>query len=63
MTGQPLAYELLRGRAFGMLDPADPHNTLITDIGLGLDADGKLRYETSFTISKPVDLSRASGFL
>ena len=63
VTGQTLAYELLRGRAFGVLDPADAHNAVINDIGLGLDADGKLRYETSFTISKPVDLSRASGFL
>ena len=63
VTGQTLAYELLRGRAFGVLDPADAHNAVINDIGLGLDADGKLRYETTFTISKPVDLSKASGFL
>ena len=63
VTGQTLAYELLRGRAFGVLDPAAAHNAVINDIGLGLDADGKLRYETSFTISKPVDLSKASGFL
>jgi hypothetical protein len=63
VTGQTLAYETLRGRAFGELDPNDARNAVITDIQLGKDADGKLRYETSFTITKPVDLSRASGFL
>src|SRR5678815_4714666 len=34
-----------------------------TDIQLGKDADGKVRYETSFTITKPVDMAMASGFL
>ena len=63
VAGQTIAYEQIRGRAFGELDPADSHNAVITDIGLGLDADGKLRYETSFSIIKPVDMSRASGFL
>jgi len=58
-----LAYETVRGRAYGELDPSDPHNAVITDIALGKDADGKLRYETTFTITKPVDLSQASGFL
>lgn len=63
LAGQPLAYEVVRGRAFGELDPADPHNTVINDLTLGLDAGGKLRYETTFTIVKPVDLSQSSGFL
>src|SRR5437868_13796985 len=28
------AYETLAGRAFGELDPNDPHNSIITDINL-----------------------------
>lgn len=63
LTGQPIAYEQIRGRAFGELDASDPHNTVITDIAAGADADGKLRYETTFVITKPVDLSQSSGFL
>jgi hypothetical protein len=63
VAGQPLAYEKVRGRAFGELDPSDPHNALITDISLGTDADGKVRYEVPFEITKPVDLSKTSGFL
>jgi hypothetical protein len=63
VTGQTIAYEQIRGRAFGELDPNDAHNAVITDINLGLDTDGKLKYETSFSIIKPVDLSLASGFM
>jgi hypothetical protein len=63
LTGQPLAYETVRGRAFGELDPNDAHNTIVTDIQLGKDADGKVRYETTFQIVKPVNMAQASGFL
>ena len=63
LAGQSIAYEQVRGRAFGELDPADPHNVIITDIGLGKDVDGKVRYETTFTLTKPVDMSLASGFM
>src|SRR6188472_2417123 len=63
VAGGAIPYQTLRGRAFGELDPNDDHNAVITDIQLGKDADGKVRYETTFTITKPVDLSMASGFL
>jgi len=63
VTGQAVPYETLRGRAFGELDPNDAKNAVITDILLGKDADGKVRYETSFTLTKPVDMSQASGFM
>ena len=63
VTGQNIPYETLRGRAFGELDFADPHNTVITDIQLGQDADGKGRDEATFTRTKPVDMSQASGFM
>ena len=56
-------YEQIAGRAFGELDPHDPLNNLIQDIELGKDADGKVRYVTSFVITKPVDISKASGML
>ena len=58
-----IAYESVRGRALGELSGSDPHNTVITDLALGLDADGKLRYETTFTLTKPVNLAQASGLL
>ena len=63
LTGQNIPYEQVRGRAFGELDPNDTHNTIITDIQLGKDSDGKVRYEVSFTLTKPVDMSLASGLM
>ena len=62
-TGQTLAYEQISGRAFGELDPADPLNAIIQDIDLGKDADGKVRYVASFVLTKPVDMSLASGMM
>ncbi|MDB5808046.1 MAG: hypothetical protein JWN94_168 [Betaproteobacteria bacterium] len=56
-------YEQISGRAFGELDPGDPLNSIIQDIALGKDADGKVRYVTSFVITKPVDMTKASGLL
>jgi hypothetical protein len=56
-------YEVLRGRAFGELDPNDAHNSVITDIKLGADPDGKVRYETNFVITKPLNMATASGFM
>lgn len=63
LTGQAIPYEQIRGRAFGELDPSDVHNAIITDIQFGKDADGKVRYETSFVLTKPVDVSATSGFM
>ncbi|MEA3193756.1 MAG: hypothetical protein QOD26_2089 [Betaproteobacteria bacterium] len=64
-SGNPAApaYEQVAGRAFGELDPKLPGNAIIQDIELAKDADGKVRYVTSFVIYKPVDMSRASGML
>ena len=61
--GEAGAYEQLAGRAFGELDPADPLNAIVQDIALGKDADGKVRYVTSFVITKPVDMRKASGLM
>jgi hypothetical protein len=56
-------YEQIAGRAFGELDPRDPLNALIQDIALAQDADGKVRYVTTFVITKPLDMTKASGML
>ncbi|MEQ1719309.1 MAG: alpha/beta hydrolase domain-containing protein [Hyphomicrobium sp.] len=57
------AYEQIAGRAFGELDPTDPLNRLIQDIELVKEADGKVRYTTTFVISRPIDPSKSSGLL
>ena len=58
------AYEILRGRAFGELDPKDPHNSLIQDIALApKNARGLVEYTASFQIVKPVDMSKASHLM
>src|SRR5438105_1011926 len=62
IPGQP-SYELLTGRAFGELDPNDPHNILITDIGLAVNANGKAEYIASFRIRKPKEGSSVSGLM
>ena len=63
LAGQDSPYEQVRGRAFGDLDPADPHNAIITDIALGKSTDGKVRYEATFVLTKPVDMAQSSGFM
>src|SRR5688500_13024375 len=64
VTGQPLAYQTLTGRAFGELDPNSPANALITDIALApRNANGKVEYVASFFIVKPVDMAQSSGLM
>jgi hypothetical protein len=58
-----IAYEQIAGRAFGELDPQAPGNRIIQDADLGLAPDGKLHYVATFVLSKPVDMSQASGLL
>jgi len=58
-----VASERVAGRAFGELDAASAANTAINDIALVRERDGKVRYVATFVITKPVDLSRASGLL
>lgn len=58
------SYETITGRAFGELDPNDPHNALITDIEIApRNANGNVEYIASFFIVKPVDMSKASGLM
>jgi alpha/beta hydrolase family protein len=57
-------YETLAGRAFGELDPGDPHNRIITDIQLApRNKNGKVEYVASFFLVKPVDMSKSSHLM
>lgn len=57
-------YETLAGRAFGELDPNDPHNAIITDIKLApRNAAGKVEYVASFFLVKPIDMSKSSRLM
>lgn len=58
------AYQVLRGTAYGEIDPTDRHNVGITDIPLApRNANGKVEYKAQFAIHKPVDVSKATGTL
>jgi hypothetical protein len=62
-AGAP-AYEILRGRFAGELDPRDPHNRIITDLGLApRNARGRVDYSATFQLARPVEVARASGVL
>jgi hypothetical protein len=55
------AYEKLRGKAFGEVDPADPRNAIITDIELApRNASGKVEYSMDIYILKPIDLHKGN---
>ena len=57
-------FETLSGHFYGELDPKDPHNALITDIQFApRNARGMVEYSATFSLSKPVDMSKASGVL
>ena len=63
-TAGDATYQTMIGRAFGELDPSDPHNTIITDIALApRNADGKVEYIASFALVMPKDPSRISGLM
>jgi hypothetical protein len=55
-------YEKIRGTAYGELNPADPRNSIITDIALApRNARGNVEYATDIFILKPVDLSKGNN--
>ena len=57
-------YETLAGRAFGELDPNDPHNAIIQDIKLApRNARGMVEYTASFQLVKPIDMSKSSRLM
>ncbi|MEO7273354.1 MAG: alpha/beta hydrolase domain-containing protein [Vicinamibacterales bacterium] len=57
-------YEILRGRIHGEVDPRDPHNRIIQDLGLApRNARGKVEYVATFALARPIDPAQASGVL
>src|SRR5712692_5824222 len=62
--GEVGQYEKLVGRAFGELDPNDPHNAMIVDIGLApRNASGMVEYSMDIYILRPVDSANGNGRL
>ena len=67
-TGQPAGaagpFELIRGRIHGEVDPKDPHNAIIQDLGMApRNPRGNVEYVATFALAKPVDLAKASHVL
>lgn len=66
--GQPFGavgpYEAIQGLAHGEVDPNEPRNRIIQDLDLApRNARGKVEYVATFSLMKPVDLTKASGVL
>ncbi|MCC6365086.1 MAG: hypothetical protein IT165_16355 [Bryobacterales bacterium] len=57
-------YKKIVGKAFGEVDPNDPHNAVITDIGLApRNARGMVEYSMDIYLLLPLDLSKGNGKL
>src|SRR5262245_46593308 len=64
LQSQPQTYEKLTGRFYGELDPRHPLNAIITDIeSAPRNARGMVEYSATFTILKPLDMTRGAGVL
>src|SRR4029079_13130537 len=58
------AFELIRGRIHGEVDPKDPHNAIIQDLSLApRNTHGKVEYVATFALARPGDLAKASHVL
>jgi hypothetical protein len=58
------SYDVIKGRAYGELDPADRRNAIIQDLQLApRNVNGRVPYVTTFTLARPSDSSKASGVL
>ena len=55
--------EQVAGRAYGEIDPQNAANRIINDVMLARDPDGKVRYVATFVLTKPVDMTKASGLM
>ena len=54
-------YEVIKGIAYGEIDPNDPKNAVITDIKLApRNANGHVEYQHNFYILQPADLSKGA---
>src|SRR4051812_20195787 len=63
-TSIKAGFETLSGHFYGELDPKDPHDSIINDIELApRNSRGLVEYSGTFALTKPVDMSKASGVL
>ncbi len=54
-------YEKIVGKAFGEVNPGDPKNSVIVDIGLApRNSSGNVEYSFDFYILRPIDLSKGA---
>ena len=64
VDGAAVPYTTYKGRVFGELDPADPHNSIIQDISLSpRNAQGRVAYVATFQLTTPSAAADASGLL
>jgi len=57
-------YEIVSGRFYGELNPADPHNAIITDIAYApRNARGMVDYSATFAIARPIDGGSSADIL
>ena len=66
LNGKPFGkigpYEKLSGKAYFAVDPTNPRNQVIADIGLApRNRDGKVEFSADFFILKPKDPARGNG--
>src|SRR5712691_11281361 len=62
--GAPFPIKRITGRAFGELDPKDPHNVIIQDLRLApRNAKGLVEYQTTFQLILPSDPEKMSGLM
>ena len=63
-TAYPGGFELIRGKVHGEIDPKDPHNAIIQDLDLApRNARGMVEYVATFSLAKPVNLSKSPRVL
>jgi hypothetical protein len=64
LFGKAGAYEIIRGRVHGEVDPGDRRNRIIQDIELApRNSHGKIEYVATFALAKPIDAAKSSGVL
>src|SRR5499427_2646292 len=62
--GAPFPIKRITGRAYGELDPRDPHNAIIQDIRLApRNKRGKVEYQATFQLILPSDPEKLSGLM
>src|SRR5262245_42676035 len=62
--GAPFPIKRITGRAYGELDPRDPHNAIIQDIRLApRNKRGRVEYQATFQLILPSDPEKLSGLM